>query len=134
MVERENKQLVGKGYALQTLLKHIEEVKGGFRAYDAYMAGADGIFLFNGPSSDPKIGGIPPYYAYMNNKTLMEKWYTFEYPQSLFTEKISFLTNGAKLSVTVEGKKDVLDLPVTDAAWKAAPSLTENDLKDSYKA
>jgi len=104
------------------------------RAYDAYMAGADGIFLFNGPSSDPQMGGIPPYYAYMNNKTLMEKWYTFEYPQSLFTEKISFLTNGAKLSVTVEGKKTLLDLPATDADWKAAPSLTEEDLTAGYKA
>jgi len=60
------------------------------RAYDAYMAGADGIFIFNGPSSDEIVGGIPPYYANMNNKTLMEKWYTFEYPQSMFTEAISF--------------------------------------------
>ncbi len=67
------------------------------RAYDAYMAGADGIFIFNGPSSDELIGGIPPYYAYMNNKTLMEKWYTFEYPQSMFTEAITFVSEKGRI-------------------------------------
>ena len=47
------------------------------RAYDAYMAGADGVFIFNGLGTDP-------VYANMNNKTRMIKWHEFEYPAFLF--------------------------------------------------
>ncbi len=38
------------------------------RAYAAYMAGADGIFFFNGLGSDPD-------YAFLNNKESMINWY-----------------------------------------------------------
>jgi len=58
------------------------------RAYEAYMAGADGIFIFNG-FSHREVGGLHPGYANMNNKTKMVKWYEFEYPAYLFSEEIS---------------------------------------------
>ncbi len=54
------------------------------RAYEAYMAGADGIFLFNGLNATD-VGGLHPDYALMNNKTGMEKWYEFSYPAYLFS-------------------------------------------------
>ena len=38
------------------------------RAYEAYMAGADGIFFFNGLGTDPD-------YAFLNNKESMIRWY-----------------------------------------------------------
>ncbi len=53
------------------------------RAYDAYMAGADGIFIFNGLGTDPA-------YTNMNNKTSMIKWHEFEYPAYLFQGTAEF--------------------------------------------
>jgi len=43
-------------------------------------------------------------------------------------------TAGTPAAVTVEGKTDHLTLPASDAAWKAAPSPTAEELKGSYKA
>jgi len=56
------------------------------RSYEAYMAGADGIFLFNGLNVTD-VGGLHPDYALMNNKTGMVKWYEFSYPAYLFSQE-----------------------------------------------
>ncbi len=60
------------------------------RAYEAYAAGADGIFLFNGLDTSA-VGGIDPAYARLNNKTLMEQWYEFHYPAYLFSTDVEFV-------------------------------------------
>ena len=62
------------------------------RAYDAYTAGADGIFLFNSVNTlYIEMGGPTPTYAYMNNKEETVKWYTFEYPAYDVSESVRFI-------------------------------------------
>ena len=46
--ERQNKQLVGKGYALEYLLEHIKQEQNGFGAYDGYFVfDADNVLRDN---------------------------------------------------------------------------------------
>ena len=62
------------------------------RAYELYMAGADGIFLFNTISAMyQEYGGPTPTFAYMNNKDEIVKWYTFEYPAYEVSETVRFV-------------------------------------------
>ncbi len=61
------------------------------RAYDLYMAGADGIFLFNSIGQLYKEDGPNPAYSYMNNKDEIVKWYTFEYPAYAHEESVRFI-------------------------------------------
>ncbi len=79
------------------------------RAYKAYMAGADGIFFFNGLGRD-KI------YTNLNNKTLMEKWYEFEYPADLVSSAFETVS---KKDVPAE-IMDPNAVPVTTAVSDAA--------------
>ncbi len=68
------------------------------RGYEAYMAGADGIFLFNGVD-ETRVGGIDPAYAYLNNKTKMMQWYEFEYPAYHFSYSLASLEEKDKVEV-----------------------------------
>ena len=61
------------------------------RAYDLYMAGADGIFLFNSIGQLYKEDGPNAAYSYMNNKDEIVKWYTFEYPVYAYEESVRFV-------------------------------------------
>ncbi len=102
------------------------------RAYEAYMAGADGIFFFNGLGTDP-------VYTNLNNKTKMVRWYEYEYPASLVTLAISTPSAnpdavGAKATATVEARPKVLALPVSDADWQATPTIEASGKTQSYQS
>ncbi len=62
--------------------KRVSYLQFMLRSYEAYMAGAKGIFLFNGVNV-ADYGGLHPSYRKMNNKTDAVKWFTFEYPAYL---------------------------------------------------
>ncbi len=90
------------------------------RAYDIYMAGADGVFIFNGLNNS-HVGGIDPAYGNMNNKTSMVKWYTFNYPAHLFSETVSFL-NAKDVPEEFKNMKAPVE---TTAADTSAPAETD---------
>lgn len=50
------------------------------RTYEAYEAGADGVFLFNTLNDIFFINSISPKYKLLGDKVKMEKWHEFEYP------------------------------------------------------
>jgi len=86
------------------------------RAYEAYMAGADGIFIFNGLT-----GGANPEYGHMNNKNRMIKWYTFTYPTANLSETVEFVN---KKDVPEEFKTGITAVPETTAADSTADTDT----------
>ena len=89
------------------------------RAYEAYMAGADGSFIFNGLT-----GGANPEYGHMNNKNRMIKWYTFTYPSSNISETVEFVN---KKDVPEEFKTGTAAVPETTAADTTAADTAASE-------
>jgi len=97
------------------------------RAYDIYMGGADGIFFFNGLGTDS-------VYTNMNNRTMMEQWFEFEYPAEV-----------TGYTITTANAKDVPDsfknpgaaettAAVTTAADTTADTTTADTPADSEQS
>ncbi len=58
------------------------------RAYDAYTAGADGLYVVDALEIN---GTFDPAYKALNNKTLITQWYTFSYPAILQNSPVTFV-------------------------------------------
>lgn len=95
------------------------------RAYNAYAAGADGIFLFNG------ITGTSPAYANMNNKASMQKWYEFEYPASMFEESVTFTTDNGTIVLDFDcSSTDASSVTIQSNNYPAYYFADSNDQAD----
>ncbi|MCY6371008.1 hypothetical protein [Clostridium ganghwense] len=61
------------------------------RAYEAYEAGADGIFLFNTLTDIDFTKEYSPKFKLLGDKAKVKKWYEFEYPSYLIHDKVNIM-------------------------------------------
>ncbi|GAA3413765.1 Ig-like domain-containing protein [Paenibacillus hodogayensis] len=100
--------LIKQGIPVNRASTAMSELQYRLRAYEAYQAGADGIYLFNnwtGSNSLDKIG----------DKIDIEKWHYFAYPADLVTN----LIEAEALVPGTNSAPKTRDLTVTTQVYKA---------------
>jgi len=123
--ERQNKELIGKGYALQFLLEHIKEDKGTLRAYDAYMVfDADNVLRSNYIEEMDKAycAGNRVLTSYRNSKNYGKNWVSAGYAL-WFMRESRHLNNPRsilKTSCAISGTGFLIDSSIIErnGGWK----------------
>ncbi len=111
---KEEEALQKQGVKLNLNNEQTSTLQWLLRAYEAYTAGADGLYAHNGFA----VSSLDPVFTNLNNKTLMEKWYEYEYPASL-----------VQYTVTNVSAKDLPDsFKNAGAVETTAADTTETDL------
>ncbi len=129
---KEEEDLIKQGVELNRNYESTGKLQYMLRAYEAYSAGVDGFFIFNGLDT-ATVGGIDPAYANLNNKTLMDKWYTMEYPAYIQAHSVTFVKDAdvpaeykqAKAAETTKPAVTTTAAPETTVAPETALPLTE---------
>ncbi len=124
VVEREDKERIGKGYALAYLFEHIEREKG-FRAYDAYLFfDADNVLRedYFEQMHNAYCAGWRVLTSYRNSKNYGKNWISAGYAL-WFLREARHLNNVRSLlgsSAAIAGTGFLVDSAVIDAngGWK----------------
>ena len=122
--ERFNKEQVGKGYALNFLLKNIDELRG-IRSYDAYFVfDADNILEGNYVSEMDKAfsAGFKAVTSYRNSKNFGQSWIASSYAIQ-FLREARFLNNsrsilGSSCAVSGTGFMVSSEIFEKNGGWK----------------